>query len=393
MNSFTEKPRIKVKVAKVAASDMSILFLLYPQIKHLQQKGYDVEAICAEGKWIDKIKSLDIPVITIDMEREISPLKDLKTLFALISLFRKRKYLIVNTHTPKAGILGPLAAKLAGVPVVIHTVHGFLFHDKTPLPGALLYWSVEKFTALFSDYLFFQSKEDIENAVRYRIGKKDKLFYIGNGINLRRFDPETLLIERKAKRKEIGLSDNDFVIGTVGRLVYEKGFKEFFEVIRILIDKVENIKFLIIGPEEINQKDAIRREEIEELRKTGKAFFLGMRNDLSELYSTMDLFVLLTHREGIPRALMEASAMKVPCIATDIRGCREVIKDGITGFLVPVNDPVAAAEKIEQITADRKNLTEIGECARRHIEDNFDEAVVNKRVEAAYHEILGRKKL
>lgn len=393
MNDFMEKPENKVKVAKVAASDMSILFLLSPQIKHLQQKGYDVEAICAHGKWIDKIRSLDIPVITIDIEREISPFKDLKTLFALISLFRKRKYLIVNTHTPKAGILGPLAAKLAGVPVVIHTVHGFLFHDKTPLPGALLYWSVEKFTALFSDYLFFQSREDTENAVRYRICKKDKIFYIGNGINLKRFDPETLSKERTAKRNELGLSAGDIVVGTVGRLVYEKGFKEFFEVIRILLDKVENIKFIIIGPEEKKQKDAIRPEDIAELRKTGKVFFLGMRDDLPELYSLMDLFVLLTHREGIPRALMEASAMQVPCIATDIRGCREVIKDGVTGFLVPVKDPAAAAEKIGRLITDQDFLRETGKRAREHIKENFDEQLINTRVETAYKEILGRKKL
>jgi glycosyltransferase involved in cell wall biosynthesis len=257
---------------------------------------------------------------------------------------------------------------------------------------ALFFWCVEKWTSVFSHYLFFQSLEDTETAVRSGICKKEKVVYIGNGIDLKRFDPRALALDREAVRAKLGFKPDDFVVGTVGRLVYEKGFREFFEIARRALKTWPNIKFLIVGPEEgRDQKDAVSAEEIAEMKATGRVQFLGMRKDLPELYSAMDAFLLMSHREGIPRALMEASAMELPCIATNIRGCREVIKKDETGVLVEIKDIEGALAAIAKLISNAELRKTFGERARKHTRESFDEDLVNERIEIAFRKILGEK--
>jgi glycosyltransferase involved in cell wall biosynthesis len=383
---------MSTKIAQVAVADLSIRFLLLSQIKHLERTGFQVEGISAAGPWQEEIQNLGLSYRTISIEREPSLFKDISSLVSLVRLFRREHYRIVNTHTPKAGLLGPLAARLAGVPHIIHTVHGFMFHDRMPRFKALFFWCVEKWTSVFSHYLFFQSLEDTETAVRSGICKKEKVVYIGNGIDLKRFDPRALALDREAVRAKLGFKPDDFVVGTVGRLVYEKGFREFFEIARRALKTWPNIKFLIVGPEEgRDQKDAVSAEEIAEMKATGRVQFLGMRKDLPELYSAMDAFLLMSHREGIPRALMEASAMELPCIATNIRGCREVIKKDETGVLVEIKDIEGALAAIAKLISNAELRKTFGERARKHTRESFDEDLVNERIEIAFRKILGEK--
>ena len=165
----------RLKIAQVATADISISFLLKDQIQALQREGHEVVAVCAPGPQVEEIRKQGIPVRTVPMEREISLFKDLRSLLQLFRCFRCERFDVVHTHTPKAGLLGPIAARMAGVPIVVHTIHGLLYHDALPLWKSLLFWIPEKTTALFSDHLLSQSREDITVAIRTWLCPRSKI--------------------------------------------------------------------------------------------------------------------------------------------------------------------------------------------------------------------------
>lgn len=368
-----------MKIAQVATSDISIRFLLLEHIQALREMGHDVIAVCSPGPWVDEVRQRGISVEAVPMERELSPLHDAQSLMALVRCFRRNRFDVVHTHTPKAGLLGPLAARIAGVPAVVHTIHGLLFHDAQPRPRQRLYWLPEKLTATLSHHLLSQSREDIEVCVRTGICGPRKISYLGNGIDTERFKPADAEL-RRSTRAAMGFTENEFVVGSVGRLVYEKGFGELFNAADKIRAAFPHVRFVVIGPEEHDQKDAISSERIRDLANRGIVLFAGMQTDMNKYYAAMDAFALPSHREGIPRGCMEASASGLAVIASDIRGCREVVVNGETGVLVPLRDTAALAKAMERSMTDRKLALAMGEKGRQHICANFDQRQVVKRL-------------
>jgi glycosyltransferase involved in cell wall biosynthesis len=380
----------RLRIAQVATVDISIRYLLLDQIQALQAMGHEVVAICSPGSSVEAIRAQGIPVETVAMARELSPWRDWRSRAALTRCFREHKFDVVHTHTPKAGLLGPLAARLAGVPVVVHTIHGLLFHDQMGRAKRALFWLPEKFTAGMSHHLLSQSREDVGVALRSHLCAADKISYLGNGIDVTRFAPAAGRSQRSTLRQRLGWKESDFVVGTVGRLVYEKGLGELFTVAEELTRKRADIKFLVLGPKETDQLDAVQSEHIDSLERAGAARFVGWQDDLPAWYSAMDLFVLPSHREGIPRACMEAAAMELPVVASDIRGIREVVEHQRTGLLVAVRNPAALRDAIERLAANRAEAAEMGRQGRRHILENFDIRLVLKRLEEFYAKIEAR---
>jgi glycosyltransferase involved in cell wall biosynthesis len=376
-----------LKIAQVATSDLAIRFLLLDQIKALQRQGHEVVAICGAGPWVENLRSEGVPVEVVKMARELSPIRDFVSLFALARCFRKHRFDVIHTHTPKAGLLGPLAAKFARVPVIVHTIHGLMFHDRMPFLRRLLFWFPEKITASLSDFLLSQSQEDVSTATKYWLCPATKVRYLGNGIEVGKFSISQTNGARQSTRKEMGILDTDIVVGSVGRLVYEKGFGELFAAAKQLVERQRNLKFVIIGPEEIDQHDAVPRSQMEALTRTGSVFFMNWRDDLARWYACMDLFVLPSHREGVPRACMEAAAMGLPVIATDVRGCREVVVRNETGILVPLKDLKALVTAIEDLAHDKNRRTRFGIEGRRHVLRNFDHELVLERLRNFYSQI------
>jgi glycosyltransferase involved in cell wall biosynthesis len=376
-----------LKIAQVSTTDMAMCVLLMDQIKSLQQQGHEVVAVCASGPWLESLRKEGIPVEVVEMERQLSPLRDLLSFCALVRCFRKHHFDVVHTHTPKAGLLGPIAAKVAGVPVVVHTIHGLLFHDRMPLWKRWFFWLPEKITAAFSDFILSQSKEDLAVATKSGLCSTAKIKYLGNGIDVAKFSPCHSNGSRHSTRMEMGISDTDIVIGSVGRLVYEKGFAELFAAAAELVERHKSWKFVIIGPREKGPRDAVPASEIEALSRSGSVFFLNWRDDVSRWYAAMDIFVLPSHREGVPRACMEAAAMELPVIATDIRGCREVVKCNETGILVPIKDSQALVAAIETLAQDEARRVELGKEGRLHILENFNHELVLERLRNFYAQI------
>jgi glycosyltransferase involved in cell wall biosynthesis len=374
---------VRLKIAQVATADVSVRLLLLDHIQSLKAMGHDVVAVCAPGERVGEMRRSGLTVETVPMTRELHPWKDLQSLVALYRLFRKEKFDVVHSHTPKAGILAPLAARLARVPVVVHTIHGLLFHDQMLRWRRWLYWVPEKWTAKLSDFLLSQSQEDIATAVRSGICLPGKITYIGNGIDTSHFSPHISSAGDSQERLALGIRAGDFVIGCVGRLVYEKGFGELFEAVDLLRD-IDQIKFLIIGPEDTGQNDAVSRSQLEMFTRRGQVRLLGFQEDLRPWYRLMDVFVLPSQREGIPRTCMEAAAMRRPVIATDIRGCREVVRHRQTGLLVPVRNPKALADAILELWSDPSRRESFGVEGQRHIQAEFDSRLVLERLRHFY---------
>src|SRR5205823_11397422 len=218
-----------VKIAHVTTVDVSLRYLLLNQLQSLREAGYEVVGISAPGPEVAHLEAAGIRHIAVAMTRDLTPLADLVSFWRLYQVMRRERFTIVHTHTPKAGLLGQLAARLGGVPIVVNTVHGFYFHDNMSAGARRFYIWMEKIAALCSDRILSQNAEDVETAVRERISSREKITLLGNGIDLTRFDPnrvsDTAVEELRAT---YNIPAGVPVVGFVGRLAAKrKGFLDF----------------------------------------------------------------------------------------------------------------------------------------------------------------------
>jgi glycosyltransferase involved in cell wall biosynthesis len=378
-------------IAEVTAADISIRFLLLDRINYLKKAGYDVTAVCAPGRYVNDLRDCGVRIHLLPIEREISPLQDLRTFFQLISLFRRERFDIVFSHTPKPGLLVPLAARVARAPLIIHSVHGLLFHDKTPPLRRLVGHMAERFTAFWCHHLFFVSAEDAHTARRLLLKRPSRLFYIGNGIDTARFRPASTE-ERRRAREALGVKPDTYVIGTVGRLVWEKGYGELLEAADALAPLDPEMLFILVGPTEPQQHDGLQQADLDRIEDLPYVRWLGEIDDLPPIYAAMDLFVLPSHREGTPLTVMEAAATQLPVVASDIRGCREVVIHGETGLLVPLGDVSGLVSAIRNIRRDPERAAAMGTNGRRLVISRFDQDAIVKRLGDKLRELLHEDK-
>lgn len=383
-----------LKVAHVTTVDLSLRYLLLNQLLNIRQAGYEVVGISAAGPDVATLTAAGLRHIAVPMTRNFTPLADLRSLWALYRVIRREGFTIVHTHTPKPGLLGQLAARLAGAPIVVNTLHGFYFHDRMSPQWRRFYITLEKMAALCSDVILSQNSEDIQTAIGERICPAEKIKPLGNGIDVgrfdrARFDPHTL----RNKRRALGIPDEACVVGFVGRLVSEKGILELMQAAQMVAQKGLKMHLLIVGPIDHDKADSLKPEIARDYGLAKVCIFTGMREDMPELYAAMDVFVLPSHREGFPRSLMEASAMGVPCIATDIRGCREAVEHDRNGLLVPLGDVPALAAAILELLTDGEKARQLGEAGRRLALQRFDEQPIFQIVKAEYARLLTQKGL
>ena len=283
----------EVKICYVTNTDLSAKFILFNHLKFLKSQGYDVHLVSSKGKWLKDIGGDGINVKIINFKRRVSPFSDCAALLKLYFYFKKEKFQIVHTHTPKPGLLGQMAAKFAGVPVIINTVHGFYFNEDSSFLRKILCVFVEKISARFSSLIFSVSREDVVTALKKGICKADKIKYIGNGVDIFRFDASKFPPEFVLKKKEeLGIQPDKKIIGIVGRLVAEKGYLELFAALKKIIQKMPNVLLLCVGPEDLEKKDAMSPGVVKKYGVENNVLFLGERSDIEEIYPLMDVFVL-----------------------------------------------------------------------------------------------------
>lgn len=379
---------MRPRVAHVTTIALSQRYLLHHQLRAIRDAGYRVCGVSSAGDDARVLLEDGIPHHAVAMSRRMTPLLDLKSIDDLARLFRRERFSIVHTHNPKPAILGQLAARLAGVPVVMHTVHGYYWHEhmKPWLRQACI--DVDRIASSWSDLIFSQSLEDIDAAIFHKIAPADKLVHIGNGIELARFRLNPFA--RARIRAELGLNDATPVVGFVGRLVKEKGLQELLEAMSLVRRTVPNATLVVVGDTDAEKADAFRPGHY---GMAGACIFTGHRSDVADLYAAFDVFCLPSHREGFPRSPMEASACGVPVVATNIRGCRESVVAGDSGLLVPLRDARALAEALRALLCDPAERARLGRFGQRLARERFDERAVFAKILAGYQRVLRLKGL
>jgi glycosyltransferase involved in cell wall biosynthesis len=383
-----------IKIAHIANVDISLRYLLLNQLRTIKQAGYDVVGISTPGPEVPVVEAAGIRHIPVKMTRNFTPLDDPGSLLRLYRVMRREQFTIVHTHNPKPGLIGQLAARMAGVPIIVNTIHGFYFHEHMPTHWRHFYITMEKIAAMCSTSILSQNSEDIQTAIKEGICSSHKIQHLGNGIDIQRFDRarlDTTIIAQK--RMELGLADDAPVVGFVGRLVREKGILELLQAMQVVRQHIPSVRLMIIGPIDYEKPDVLKPEIAQHYGLNDQCVFTGIRHDMPELYALMDVFVLPSYREGFPRTPMEASAMGVPCVATDIRGCREAVEHRKNGLLVSLGDVQALAEAIIEILTDREKAHRMGAEGQRIARERFDERLVFEKVLSEYARLLGERGL
>jgi glycosyltransferase involved in cell wall biosynthesis len=358
----------------VTTTDMSLELLLGPQLEAFQRAGYRVIGASAPGSYVEALERRGVHHEPLaHATRSMAPIEDARALRELVRLFRRLRPSIVHTHNPKPGLYGRVAARLARVPVVVNTVHGLYALPEDPWPKRLVVYGLERVAAACSHQELLQNPEDLPTLRRLRVPAA-RLAVLGNGIDLERFDPARIsAAERAAARVEMGAgSDDDVVVGLVGRLVREKGYPEVFQAAALLAKRCPQVRVAVIGPDEPGKADGLTAADRATAERAGVRF-LGSRDDVARLCAGMDVHVLASHREGFPRSPMEASALGVPVVASDVRGCRQAVENEVTGLLVPVRDPTALAAAIERLARDPAERRRMGVAARAKATTDFDQ--------------------
>ena len=371
------------RLVHLTTTDISLELLLGPQLSAFIAAGYEVFGVSAPGPHVAAIEARGVRHVPLEnATRAMAPHRDLAALFELVGLFRELRPDIVHTHNPKPGVYGRIAARIARVPAIVNTVHGLYALPEDRLAKRMVVYGLERLASTCSGAELVQNPEDVDILRRLRIPDR-KLSLLGNGVDLTRFSTANHDQLRASVRTELGLEPHQVVVAAVGRLVLEKGYAELFEAWSQVVAKQPDAVLVVVGPDDPDKPDAIDRRLVARAEADGVRF-LGMRDDVERLYHGMDIYVLASHREGYPRSAMEAAACGLPVVATDIRGCRQVVDDGVTGLLVPVRSTSGLTRAMHDLVADAPGRVAMGAAALARAHSLFDDRAVIERTLQTY---------
>jgi len=352
-------------------------------------RGLSIESNMAEDESIAVEKSVrevegeGVRVITVpSLVRRISPFYDLKAFFALIKILRYERPHIVHTHTSKAGILGRWAAFIARVPVIVHTPHGHVFWGYFGRLKTGIFILLEKISALITDRLVVLTEQEKNDHLHFHIAPENKFSEVHSGINLDRFSNTS--VDPAAMKKKLTIPEGNLVVGTTGRLTHIKGHRYLIEAAGKIVSSKPDTTFVFLGDGELldELKNMASISSIEENIK-----FLGWRQDVAEVMSTFDVFVLPSLNEGMGRVLVEAMALGKPIVASDIGGIPNLVVNGENGYLVPVGDVETLAVKIITLLDDPGKREKMGNAGQRYA-DKYSLEEMMKKIERLYRELL-----
>lgn len=352
-----------------------------------EEEGYEVVAVSSPGSALAEIEHREgVRTVSVKMERHISPLNDLKSLWRLAMVFRKERPVMVHSITPKAGLLSMMAAWLTRVPVRVHTFTGLVFPTATGLKKKILIMT-DRLTCACATHVVPEGEGVKNDLTAYRITKKPlKVLGYGNirGIDLVRFNPDiTVVRSEAAKIRKVGLITFIFI----GRLVGDKGINELVEAFRSLNLKYPNTRLILVGAKEQNL-DPLRPETIHEIETNTAIEAVGPQRDVRPWLAASDIFVFPSYREGFPNVVIEAGAMGLPSIVTDINGSREIIVDGHNGIIIPSHNVDSLRQTMETLITDLDLTSRLGAKARPMIASRFEQSFVHRCLKEYYREIL-----
>jgi N,N'-diacetylbacillosaminyl-diphospho-undecaprenol alpha-1,3-N-acetylgalactosaminyltransferase len=380
-----------MKISIISNTDFFIWNYRKGLLKSLKERGHEVIAISPKGDYVRLIENLGIVHIPITIESKgMNPLKDLKILLDLCKIFKREKFDLIQPFTIKPNIYGAIAGRLTDIPVIICSVEGlgYVFskvQNNLKIPVVKIITSIlYKIAFRYSNCVLFQNQDDLELFVSRRLVDRGKTQIIkSDGVNLMEYSVSgTNSLTTDKLRKELMIDGNKVVITMVSRLMWEKGVREFIEAAKIIKSRYPEAFFLLVGGIDKENPSAISEKYLNEAEHEGYIKWLGHRNDVVNLLAISDIVTLPSYyREGVPKVILEAMAMEKPIVTTDNIGCKETVEEGKNGFLVPVKDPVALSDGIEELILDKKMRIEFGKYSRLKVEREFDEKdVIEKTI-------------
>lgn len=381
-----------MKILQVCALGVTAEALLKRQIDYFLNRGVEVEIACSADEVTTKLQNLGYIIHPIQIDRKITPVGNLRTILNLAQLMRKNQYDLVHVHTPIAAFLGRVAAKLAGIKRIVYTSHGLPFHDRSTPQEYFIYSNVEKIAGKLTDLIISQNYEDLTICEKLGIAPPNKLGYLGNGVDLDRFNRQKLINQEQiALRQSLGIPEQALLVGIVGRLTRKKGSEYLVEAAAKLIPQFPNLHLVIVGGELNSDPEPYYLQLVAKIKQLGiedHVTFTGNRYDIPEIMGLLDIFCLPTFtHEGLPRSIVEAMAMSLPVVTTDIRGCREAVVQNETGLIVPPCDIDSLAAALAKLLASQELRQQYGTAARARIEAEFDENIVFARLVQFYQQL------
>lgn len=347
-----------------------------------QREGDDVRCACSPGPHGEELRAMGVRMVPLPIARSANPLKALQGVLRISEYLRRERPDVLHVHTPVASMIGRVAGWLAGIPHIVYTAHGFYFHDRMPAGKRRLHVLLERIFGRLNDCLLCVSREDCRTAVREGIARRDRVFFVGNGADPRKFDAALRQgPARDAVRRELEIPPTARVIAIMGRMVREKGYLEFFEAAERLAGAWPDVHFLAVGDTVVSEHDDAKASIMDLARRIDKkrVHFTGLRDDVPRLLAATDIFCLPSHREGMPVSIIEAMMMGIPVIATRIRGCRELVRDGQDGLLVEPGNAAELEGALRHLLAHPERARAMGQSGRVRACAGFDERAILRR--------------
>ncbi|WP_310829915.1 glycosyltransferase family 4 protein [Paenibacillus pedocola] len=348
--------RKQKKVAFVASIYGHIKAFHIPIINRLRDRGIEVHVYAYDDGNKEELLALNIICHDIDLIRNPFNKKNFRVILRLKKSFQQEKFDIVHVHTPVASVLGRIAAKFAKVPTIIYTAHGFHFYKGASWFNWITFYIIEYCLSYLTDILITINEEDTLRAKSFKV-KQEVLYVPGVGVDIQKFSSRKSMEVEMELKSELSINEKQFVILTVAELIERKNYGQLIDSILELKNKGYSVKCLIVG---IGDLKGVLEERVNHLGLENIISFLGFRRDIPELMSLSDVVVLLSRQEGLPKALLEALASGKPIITTDVRGNRELVENGVNGYLVNVDDVISTVQRLEDIINNKELQNEMG---------------------------------
>lgn len=362
---------------RVTTVPISLKNLIVGQLPFMKQRGFEPIMLSADGpEREDVLREQNCPHIIIDLTRKITPLRDLKALWHFYKLCRKYRPTIVHSHTPKAGIIAMLGAKLAGVPIRLHTVAGLYLLEARGLRRKVLEF-VEVLTYACATKIYPNSTELRNILIRSLYNKPSKLKVIGrgssNGINTEFFSRDQLKeAQLQQLRQQLNIGPDDFMFVFIGRLVKDKGMEELMVAFKKLNQEHPHAKLLLVGPLE-QELDPISQECLQEIENNPAIISVGYQKDVRPYLAISHALAFPSYREGFPNVPMQAACYDLPCIVTDINGCNEIISEGENGLIIPPKSTKELYAAMEKLLTDENLYAHLSANARKMIVERYEQ--------------------
>lgn len=373
-----ESSNDKPFVAHLVTSQLSVRTILRSKLKGLADRGYR-QIVIAGPDGVETTPPQGVKLYDVDMARSISPFRDWRSLRAIKNILRRERPDIVHTRTAKAGFLGRLGARQAGIPIIVHTTHGLPYHYAQSPLAFRLYRALERRAGRWSTFLLSQNRDDFDRIINDGLITPQRAGWEGNGVDVGALTSHDAAAGRKRIRAEFGVASDEVLCVMLARLEPIKRVDRFIQA--MVRTKAGSLRCVIAG--DGPTRDTLE-EQAAEAKLSRRLEFMGLRSDPWDLLAAADIVCLTSDKEGLPRSIMEAMALQRCVVATDVPGTCEVVRNGRTGLLVPRDDSAALAAALDKLAGDPALRQQFGNAGFERVSRYFNEKDVLDRLERLY---------